>query len=217
MLRKGDDTTTRTGNETAGSGKDLGFWLWPRGAGRCKQHLTLAIGPHPSPAASPATVEEPRARTESRCAPFYEERGIVERSRVQMWYSLSVMIGDGKGSFWCGTEGKYMSSEPTSRARAGPGEEEEEEEKSSATRFELGGPKGALRFDETTPSPGGSATAAAQGTAAGGSALAPGSTLGGSDGNDGASAAVAWQAVTAARLALRRWREGPGWCCSGGL
>ena len=83
-----------------------------------------------------------------------------------MWYSLSVMIGDGKGSFWCGTEGKYMSSEPTSRARAGPGEEEEEEEKSSATRFELGGPKGALRFDEATPSPGGSATAAAQGTAA---------------------------------------------------
>ena len=69
-----------------------------------------------------------------------------------MLYSLFVMIGDGKGSFWCGTEGKYMSSDPTSRARAGPGEEEEEE-KSSATRFELGGPKGALRFDETTPSP----------------------------------------------------------------
>ena len=87
----------------------------------------------------------------------------------------------------------------------------------SATRFELGGPKGALRFDEATPSPGGRATAAAQGTAAGGSASAPGSTLGGSDGNDGASAAVAWQAVTAARLALRRWREGPGWCCSRGL
>ena len=69
-----------------------------------------------------------------------------------MLYSLFVMIGDGKGSFWCGIEGKYMSSDPTSRARAGPGEEEEEE-KSSATRFELGGPKGALRFDETTPSP----------------------------------------------------------------
>ena len=33
-----------------------------------------------------------------------------------MLYSLIVMIGDGKGSFWCGTEGKYMSSEPTSRA-----------------------------------------------------------------------------------------------------
>ena len=48
-----------------------------------------------------------------------------------MWYSLSVMIGDGKGSFWCGTKGKYMFSEATSRARAGPGEEEEEEEKSS--------------------------------------------------------------------------------------
>ena len=108
-----------------------------------------------------------------------------------------------------------MSSDPTSRARAGPGEEEEEE-KSSATRFELGGPKGALRFDETTPSPGGRATAATRGTAAGGSASAPGSTLGGSDGNDGASAAVAWPAATAARLALRRWREGPGWCCSGG-
>jgi len=86
-----------------------------------------------------------------------------------MLYSLIVMIGDGKGSFWCGTEGKYMSSDPTSRARAGPGEEEEEE-KSSATRFELGGPKGALRFDETTPSPGGRVTAATRGTAAGGSA-----------------------------------------------
>ena len=55
-----------------------------------------------------------------------------------MLFSLVVTIGDGKGSFWCGTEGKYMSSDPTSRARAGPGEEEEEE-KSSATRFELGG------------------------------------------------------------------------------
>eukprot|EP00964_Phaeocystis_antarctica_P078593 scaffold48888_cov55-Phaeocystis_antarctica.AAC.4 len=33
---KGGDTTTRTGIETAGSGKDLGFWLWPLGAGRCK-------------------------------------------------------------------------------------------------------------------------------------------------------------------------------------
>ena len=101
------------------------------------------------------------------------------------------------------------------QARAGP-DDDEEEEKSSATRFELGGPKGALRFDEATPSPGGRATAAARGTAAGGTASAPGSTLGGSDGNDGASAAVAWPAVTAARLALRRWREGPGWCCSGG-
>ena len=53
-----------------------------------------------------------------------------------MLYSLVVMIGDGKGSFWCGTDGKYMASDPTLRARAGPGEEEEEE-KSSATRFEL--------------------------------------------------------------------------------
>ena len=47
-----------------------------------------------------------------------------------MWYSLFVMISDGKGSFWCGAEGKYMFSDPTSRARAGPGEEEEEQEKS---------------------------------------------------------------------------------------
>ena len=36
LVRKGSDTTTRTGIETAGSGKDLGFWLWPLGAGRCK-------------------------------------------------------------------------------------------------------------------------------------------------------------------------------------
>ena len=36
-----------------------------------------------------------------------------------MLYSLFVMIGDGKGSFWCGTEGEYMSSDSTSRARAG--------------------------------------------------------------------------------------------------
>ena len=64
---KGGDTTTRTEIETAGSGKDLGFWLWPLGAGRCKQHLTLAKGRtrHPR-CASPAIVEEPRARTESR-------------------------------------------------------------------------------------------------------------------------------------------------------
>eukprot|EP00964_Phaeocystis_antarctica_P140983 scaffold105946_cov47-Phaeocystis_antarctica.AAC.1 len=32
--KKGGDTTTRTEIETAGSGKDLGFWLWPLGAGR---------------------------------------------------------------------------------------------------------------------------------------------------------------------------------------
>eukprot|EP00964_Phaeocystis_antarctica_P069815 scaffold42462_cov58-Phaeocystis_antarctica.AAC.3 len=38
------DTTTRTGIETAGSGKDLGFWLWPLGASRCKQHLALSQG-----------------------------------------------------------------------------------------------------------------------------------------------------------------------------
>eukprot|EP00964_Phaeocystis_antarctica_P124227 scaffold87907_cov60-Phaeocystis_antarctica.AAC.7 len=67
---KGGDTTTRTGIETAGSGKDLGFWLWPLGAGRCKRNAApyASSGPHPSPAASPAIVEEPRARTESRCA-----------------------------------------------------------------------------------------------------------------------------------------------------
>eukprot|EP00964_Phaeocystis_antarctica_P056827 scaffold33572_cov47-Phaeocystis_antarctica.AAC.1 len=44
LVRKGGDTTTRTGIETAGSRKDLGFWLWPLGAGRCKQHLTLSQG-----------------------------------------------------------------------------------------------------------------------------------------------------------------------------
>ena len=42
--KKGGDTTTRTEIETAGSGKDLGFWLWPLvGVGRCKQHLALAV------------------------------------------------------------------------------------------------------------------------------------------------------------------------------
>ena len=65
---KGGDTTTRTEIETAGSGKDLGFWIWPLEAGRCKQHLTLAKGRtrHPQPLHSSATVEDPRARTESR-------------------------------------------------------------------------------------------------------------------------------------------------------
>ena len=66
--KTGGDTTTRTEIETAGSGKDLGFWLWPLGAGRCKAAPYAIEGPHPSPAASSATVEEPRARTESRCA-----------------------------------------------------------------------------------------------------------------------------------------------------
>ena len=102
LLRKGDDTTTRAGIETAGSGKDLGFWLWPRGAGRCKQHLTLAIGPHPSPAASPATVEEPRARTESRCAS--EER----RAPV-----ACVTVGHGHGGHgfghFLGTKSPYRA------------------------------------------------------------------------------------------------------------
>ena len=51
--------------------RDLGkIWvlaLAPRS--RPLQAAPYAIsGPHPSPAASPATVEEPRARTESRCA-----------------------------------------------------------------------------------------------------------------------------------------------------
>ena len=81
LLRKGDDATTRTGVETAGSGKDLGFWLWPLGAGRCKAAPYAIEGPHPSPAASSATVEEPRARTGSRHVD-HEEREIVERSRV---------------------------------------------------------------------------------------------------------------------------------------
>eukprot|EP00964_Phaeocystis_antarctica_P126821 scaffold90493_cov63-Phaeocystis_antarctica.AAC.2 len=65
-LNRGD-TTTRTEIETAGSGKDLGFWLWPLGAGRCKAAPYAIEGPHPSPAASSATVEKPRAQTESRC------------------------------------------------------------------------------------------------------------------------------------------------------
>eukprot|EP00964_Phaeocystis_antarctica_P075588 scaffold46658_cov48-Phaeocystis_antarctica.AAC.1 len=47
---KGGDTTTRTGIESAGSGKDLGFWLWPLGAGRCKAAPYASSGPHPSPA-----------------------------------------------------------------------------------------------------------------------------------------------------------------------
>eukprot|EP00964_Phaeocystis_antarctica_P021833 scaffold12125_cov63-Phaeocystis_antarctica.AAC.2 len=58
LVRKGGDTTTRTEIETAGSGKDLGFWLWPLGAGRCKAAPYAIEGPHPSPAASSATVEE---------------------------------------------------------------------------------------------------------------------------------------------------------------
>ena len=59
---KGGDTTTRTEIEIAGSGKDLGFWLWPLGAGRCKQHLTLAQGRtrHP-PSLFSHTVEEFKA------------------------------------------------------------------------------------------------------------------------------------------------------------
>eukprot|EP00964_Phaeocystis_antarctica_P023264 scaffold13020_cov54-Phaeocystis_antarctica.AAC.2 len=69
---KGGDTTTRTGIETAGSLKDLGFWLWPSfgpwepAAANAAPYASE--GPHPSPAASPAIVEEPRVRTESRCA-----------------------------------------------------------------------------------------------------------------------------------------------------
>eukprot|EP00964_Phaeocystis_antarctica_P073078 scaffold44813_cov62-Phaeocystis_antarctica.AAC.5 len=64
LVRKGGNMTTRTEVETAGSGKDLGFWLWPLGAGRCKAAPYAIEGPHPSPAASgsSATVEEPRAR-----------------------------------------------------------------------------------------------------------------------------------------------------------
>ena len=102
-----------------------------------------------------------------------------------MLYSLFVMIGDtararsGAGSGHRGqvhvhvTCPVHVLRSNFESSRAGPGEEEElEEEKSSATRFELGDPKGALRFDETTPSPGGRATAAARGTAAGGSAVA---------------------------------------------
>ena len=40
--KKGGDTTTRTEIETAGSGKDLGFWLWPWEPAAAKQHLTLS-------------------------------------------------------------------------------------------------------------------------------------------------------------------------------
>eukprot|EP00964_Phaeocystis_antarctica_P101080 scaffold66598_cov66-Phaeocystis_antarctica.AAC.3 len=66
-LQSRDDTTTRTEVETAGSGK-----IWVSGFGPGSRPLQVAPyasgGPHPSPAASPATVEEPRARTKSRCA-----------------------------------------------------------------------------------------------------------------------------------------------------
>ena len=45
LVRKGSDTTTRTGIETAGSGKDLGFWFWPliRGLGRAFLYLSIYL------------------------------------------------------------------------------------------------------------------------------------------------------------------------------
>ena len=115
-------------------------------------------------------------------------------------------------------EGEGMSSAgPTSRARTGPGEEEEKEEESSAMRFELSGPKGALRLDEAAPSPGGRvvATATARSTTApgllgsskGSDDASVAGSLGGSGGNDAASAAAA---RLTARLAERRWREVSG-------
>ena len=58
---KGGGTTGRTEFETAGSGKDLGFWLRPLGAGRCKQRLTLAEGRtrHPQPLQPPSRRRAP--------------------------------------------------------------------------------------------------------------------------------------------------------------
>ena len=114
-------------------------------------------------------------------------------------------------------EGEGMSSAgPTSRARS-PGEEEEKQEESSAMRFELSGPKGALRLDEAAPSPGGRtvATATARSTTApgllgsskGSDDASVAGSLGGSGGNDAASAAAA---RLTARLAERRWREVSG-------
>ena len=38
---KGGDTTTRTGVETAGSGKDLGFWLWPLSFSLCSDAIGI--------------------------------------------------------------------------------------------------------------------------------------------------------------------------------
>ena len=70
------------------------------------------------------------------------------------------------------------------RRRLGPGEEEEKEKESSAMRFELSGPKGALRLDEAAPSPGGRVVA----TATARSTTAPG-LLGSSKGSDDASVA----------------------------
>eukprot|EP00964_Phaeocystis_antarctica_P030360 scaffold17145_cov59-Phaeocystis_antarctica.AAC.2 len=58
----------RTGNDTAGSGKDLGFWLWPLGAGRCKQHLTLAQGRtrHPQPLRPSSRSRAPKRKVDAR-------------------------------------------------------------------------------------------------------------------------------------------------------
>ena len=64
----------RTGIETAGSGKELGFWLWPRGAGRCKQHLTLAEGRtrQPQPLQPPSRSRAPEQKVDARMK--YAER-----------------------------------------------------------------------------------------------------------------------------------------------
>eukprot|EP00964_Phaeocystis_antarctica_P009633 scaffold5244_cov61-Phaeocystis_antarctica.AAC.6 len=52
------------------------------GAGHCKAAPYASEGPHPSPAASPAIVEEPRARTESRYGAKDEERKMKSASSV---------------------------------------------------------------------------------------------------------------------------------------
>ena len=167
-------------------------------------------------------------RTYSASQLDHEERDAVERSRVDSCNSSPRHGGgEGVGGRRGGTdaggglemiEGEGMSSAgPTSRARTGPGEEEEKEEESSAMRFELSGPKGALRLDEAAPSPGGRvvATATARSTTApgllgsskGSDDASVAGSLGGSGGNDAASAAAA---RLTARLAERRWREVSG-------
>ena len=55
LVRKGRQRAN--GIAGAGSGENLGSGFGPSEAGRCKQHLAPSSGPHPSPAASPNTVE----------------------------------------------------------------------------------------------------------------------------------------------------------------
>ena len=83
LVRQGGDTTTTGLKLRLG---DLGK-IWVSGFGPSEPAAASAApyassGPHPSPAASPATVEEPRARTKSiKVARAKEERqwrGAVE-------------------------------------------------------------------------------------------------------------------------------------------